>query len=127
MVSVTVEAGADDDDLGSVRLESGTWALATWATAPDPWKLADIEETDRDQRRTLKIGACANAPVWWSERDGTVPILIGDDAEAYDFLVSVPLAAIHGVLAELEHQELPTTSARCRASSRRRRPCPCQP
>ena len=106
MVSVTVEAGADDDDLGSVRLESEGWALAIWATTPDLRKLADIEETDWDQRRTLKVGTCANAPAWWSERDGTVSILVGDDDEAYDFLVSVPLSTVHEILAELDRQHL---------------------
>jgi hypothetical protein len=107
MVSVTVEAGADDDDLGSVRLEDDTWALAIWTTNPDLWKLAGIEETDWDERRTLKVGTCANAPTWWSERDGTVYIHVGDDAEAYDFLVGVPLSAVHEILAQLELQELP--------------------
>jgi hypothetical protein len=110
MVSVTVEAGADDDDLGSVRLESEGWALAIWATTPDLRKLADIEETDWDQRRTLKVGTCANAPAWWSERDGTVSILVGDDDEAFDFSVSVPLSTIHEIVAELDRQQLPPPS-----------------
>jgi hypothetical protein len=110
MLNIAVEAGADDDDLGSIRLEDETWALAIWATRPDLWKLADIEETDWDQRRTLKVGTCANAQAWWSERDGTVSILVGDDDEAYDFWVTVPLSAVHEILAQLERQELPPLS-----------------
>jgi hypothetical protein len=125
MVSVTVEAAADGD-LGSVRLEDETWALAIWATTSDFWKLADIEETDWDERRTLKIGSCANAPAWWSERDGMVYIHVGDDAEAYDFLVAVPLSTVHEILAQLELQELPRFRAPW-PSWLWRSPCPCPP
>jgi hypothetical protein len=32
-------------------------------------------KTDWVQRRTFKVGTCANAPVWWNERGGTVHIL----------------------------------------------------
>jgi hypothetical protein len=109
MVAVTVEASEDDDDSGLVKLQGESWELNIWATAADLRKLAGIEETDWDQRRTLKVGTSANAPVWWSERDGTVSILVGNDDESWDLGVIVPLATVHDILAELAHQELPGT------------------
>jgi hypothetical protein len=101
MVAVTVEARNDVDDPGLVKLQGETWELNIWATTDELWKLAGIEKTDWVQRRTLKVGTCANAPVWWNERDGTVYIAAGNDDEAWDLCVTVPLATVHKLLAEL--------------------------
>jgi hypothetical protein len=108
MVNVTVEASNDVDNPGVVKLQSDTWKLNIWATTDELWKLAGIEKTDWDQRRTLQVGTCANAPVWWSERDGTVDILVGHDDVTWDFGVTVPLSTVHNLLAELgERPEAP--------------------
>ncbi len=101
MVDVTVEARNDAGNPGLVKLQGETWELNIWATTDDLWKLAGIERTDWAQRRTLKVGTCVNAPVWWNERDGTVYILVGDDDEARDLCITVPLATVHKLLAEL--------------------------
>jgi hypothetical protein len=98
LVNVTVEAR---NDVGVVKLQSEAWELNIWATTDEPWKLADIEKTDWDQRRTLQVGTCAKALAWWSERDGTVDILVGHDDVTWDFGVTVPLSAVHNLLAEL--------------------------
>lgn len=101
MVDVTVEARNDADDPGLVKLQGETWELNIWASADELWKLAGIEKTDWAQRRTLKVGTCANAPVWWNERDGTVYILVGNDDEAWDLCVTIPLRTVHELLGEL--------------------------
>ncbi len=101
MVNVTVEARNDVDYPGLVKLQSEAWELNIWATTDELWKLADIEKTDWDRRRPLRVGTCANAPVWWNERDGTVYILVGHDDETWDLGVTVPLATVHNLLAEL--------------------------
>ena len=64
MVDVTVETRNDAGNPGLVKLQGETWELNIWATTDELWKLAGIEETDSDQRHTLKVGTCANAPVW---------------------------------------------------------------
>src|SRR6478672_3871622 len=76
MVDVTVEARNDADNPGLVKLQGETWELNIWATTDELWTLAGIEKTDWAQRRTLKVGTCASAPVWWNELDGTVFILL---------------------------------------------------
>lgn len=101
MVNVTVEARNDADNPGVVKLQGEAWELNVWATTDELWKLAGIEKTDWDQRRTLQVGACAGAPVWWSERDGTVSILVGHDDETWDMGVTVPLETVHELLSEL--------------------------
>lgn len=101
MTGVTVEARNDPGDPGLVKLQGETWELNIWATADDLWKLAGIEKTDWAQRRTLKAGTCAGAPVWWHEQDGTVYILVGNDDVAWDLCVTVPLPTVHRLLAEL--------------------------
>jgi len=117
MVDVTVEARNDPDDPGGVKLQDETWELNIWATTDELWKLAGIEETDWDQRHTLKVGTCANAPVWWNELDGTVYILVGDDDEAWDMCVSIPLGTVHELLGELgEPPRLPRRPSAPRSS-----------
>jgi hypothetical protein len=108
MVNVTVEARNDVDSPAVVKLQDKTWELNVWATTDELWKLADIEKTDRVQRRTLQVGTCAHAPVWWHELDGTVYIAVGSDDVTWDMGVTVPLATVHNLLAELgEPQKLP--------------------
>jgi hypothetical protein len=101
MVDVTVEARNDADNPGLVKLQGETWELNIWATTDELWTLAGIEKTDWVQRRTLKVGTCANAPAWWNERDGAVSILVGNDDEAWDIGVTIPLGTVHELLAKL--------------------------
>jgi hypothetical protein len=93
MVNVTVEARNDVDSPGVVKLQGETWELNVWATTNELWKLAHIEKTDWVQRRTLQVGTCAHAPVWWHEVDGKVYIAVGSDDVTWDMGVTVPLAA----------------------------------
>jgi hypothetical protein len=101
MVNVAVEARNDVDNPGVVKLQGEMWELNVWATTDELWKLADIEKTDWVKRRTLQVGTCAHAPVWWHELDGTVYIAVGRDDVTWDMGVTVPLAAVHKLLAEL--------------------------
>jgi hypothetical protein len=101
MVDVTVEARNDAGSPGAVKLQGETWELNIWATTDELWTLAGIENTDWAQRRTLKVGTCAGAPVWWDELDSTVNILVGHDAETWDMGVTIPLGTVHEILAEL--------------------------
>ncbi len=101
MVNMTVEARNNVDDPGVVKLQGGTWELNIWATTDELWKLADIEKTDLAQGRTLRVGTSAHAPVWWNELDGTVYISVGHDDVTWDFGVTVPLATVRQILAEL--------------------------
>jgi hypothetical protein len=102
----------DVDNPGVVKLQGETWELNIWATTDELWILADIENTDWVQRGTLKLGTCAHAPVWWNELDGTVYIAVDHDDVTWDFGVTVPLATVRRLLAELgKPPEVPPPSS----------------
>jgi hypothetical protein len=101
MVNVTLEARNDVDNPGVVKLQGETWELNVWATTDELWRLADIEKTNWVQRRTLQVGTCAHVPVWWHELDGTVYIAVGNNDVSWDMGVTVPLATVRELLAEL--------------------------
>jgi hypothetical protein len=84
-----------------IRPSANRTGLSRAVTTDELWTLAGIEKTDWVQRRTLKVGTCAGAPVWWDEQDGRVDILVGHDAETWDMGVTIPLATVHEILAEL--------------------------
>jgi hypothetical protein len=65
MVNATVEARNDVSNPGVVKLQNEAWELNICATTDELWKLADIEKRDWEQRRTLQVGTCAKALVWW--------------------------------------------------------------
>jgi hypothetical protein len=67
-------------------------------------QLRGIEDTDWAQRRTLQVGNCLDTPVWWSEADGRVDVLVCEDDEVRAVAVTVPLSTVHEVLALAEKE-----------------------
>jgi hypothetical protein len=59
---------------------------------------------EKQARPRLAVQACPLRArpdgVWWTERDGTVDILVGHDDVTWDFGVTVPLSTVHNLLAE---------------------------
>jgi hypothetical protein len=106
MVDVSVEAMAGGD--GLIKLSDQAWELNVIAPLAELRKLRDIENTDWAQRRTLKVGTCLDAPVWWNEADGHVCILVGADDEVWQVAITVPASAVREIiaLAEKELQSL---------------------
>jgi hypothetical protein len=105
MVSVNVDAMADGN--GLVKLSEQTWELNVVASLAELRKLRGIRDTGWEDRRTLRVGTCLNAPVWWNEKDGSVHVLAGADDEVWDVAVIIPLTAVQEILA-LAEQELGT-------------------
>jgi hypothetical protein len=97
VVDVSVEAMADGNR--AIKLSDQAWELNIVAPLAELRKLRAVEDTDWVQRRTLKVGTCLDAPVWWSEADGRVSILVGADDEVWDVAVAVPVSAVHEILA----------------------------
>ena len=101
VVDVTAETEADGNV--AVKLQGGdTWELNIRAAPADFARLLDIEHTDPQAGRSLAIGRCADAPVWWNEQDGQVAILVGHDAVKWDVAVMVPLATIADIIRAVE-------------------------
>jgi hypothetical protein len=103
MVDVTL-----NDSAGSVvvmKLQTETWELNIWAPIADFVRLGEINGTAWDTRRSLAIGTCADARVYWAISGGQAMILIGHDDETWDIAVAVPLATVHEI-ASLAEQHM---------------------
>jgi hypothetical protein len=96
MVDVTVSI--DVDGTCGVKLQDSAWELNIHASPGDLSKLTSIRATNWAGRRSLRIGTCAGAPVWWCEQDGNVTILVGADDEIWDAAVTVPIATVQEIL-----------------------------
>ncbi len=55
-----------------------------------------------DNRASIRIGSCCEAPVFWCSDFVTVSILIGHDDETWDVCFSLPHSVIDDILAKLE-------------------------
>lgn len=101
MVDVTL----DDESAGSevaVKLQTETWELNIRAPAADLVRLRGIEDAAWEARRSLAVGTCADASVYWAMSEGQVMILVGHDDETWDFAVTVPLATVHEIASLAE-------------------------
>jgi hypothetical protein len=87
-----------------VKLQTETWELNVWAPLADLVRLRDIRDADWAARRSLAIGTCAGASVYWAMREwGTrqaeVVILIGHDDETWDIAVGIPLSTVDAIVS----------------------------
>ncbi len=85
-------------------MQTETWELNVWAPLADLVRLRDIRDADWAARRSLAIGTCAGASVYWAMREwGTrqaeVVILIGHDDETWDIAVGIPLSTVDAIVS----------------------------
>jgi hypothetical protein len=100
VVNVTLNE-ADGSEV-SVKLQTETWELNVWASAAELVRLHGIEDADWTARRSLAIGTCAGAPVYWTMSGDQATILIGHDDETWDIGVSIPVATVHEIASLAE-------------------------
>jgi hypothetical protein len=89
-----------------VMLTSPSWVLNIEAPRADLERLAGIADADWSAHRSLAVGTCTNAPVYWSadpDAADQATILIGHDDETWDIWIRVPQAAVREI-AELAAQ-----------------------
>ncbi|WP_285629496.1 hypothetical protein [Actinoallomurus iriomotensis] len=91
-----------------VTLMSPSWVLHVEAPRADLERLAGIADADWNARRSLALGTCTNARVYWSadpDPNGAdqATILIGHDDETWDIWIRVPQATVRKI-AELAAQ-----------------------
>jgi hypothetical protein len=106
VVDVTAEIELDGD--AAVKLQGGdTWELNISASPADFIKLRDIQDANQQEGRSLAIGRCADAPVWWNKHDGQVAILVGHDDVTWDVAVIVPPETIDDIVRLVEQELRP--------------------
>jgi hypothetical protein len=98
VVDVTIDIPAGEGP-AAVKLQSPQWELNIRAQRADLARLRDIDRADWDARRSLAVGTCAGAPVFWALSDDQVAILVGPDDEAWDVAVLVPLSTVREIAA----------------------------
>jgi len=101
VVDVTAEIQADGTI--AVTLQDPKWELTVRAAAADFAKLRDIQHTT-GKERSLGMGRCADAPVWWNEQDGLLHILVGHDDMTWDVGVTVPPTTAEDVVRAVEQE-----------------------
>ncbi|MGH8882639.1 MAG: hypothetical protein ACRD0P_35740, partial [Stackebrandtia sp.] len=88
MVDVTLNSAGGTDVV--VKLQTEAWEINIYSSAPELLRLRGIADADWNARRSLAIGTCAGAPVFWAAMEGDQAIvLIGGDDEAWDVGVTV--------------------------------------
>lgn len=102
MVDVTIDLSSGDGP-ATVKLQSPHWELNIHAARAELARLRDIDDADWDTRRTLAVGTCAGAGVFWARGDDDqVAILVGPDDESWDAAVLIPLATVHEIASRAE-------------------------
>jgi hypothetical protein len=84
-----------------VKLSAQAWEFNFWATAEELAGLGSIREADWLARRCLHIGVSAGAPVHWAADGETVTIMVGGDSETWDIALTVPVAIVDTIVADL--------------------------
>jgi hypothetical protein len=102
-VRLDLDAAADGEI--RVTLMSSSWVLNIEADRVDLERLAGIADTDWTARRSLAVGTCGDARVYWSAdpdpgATGQATILVGRDDETWDIWIRVPQATVREI-AEL--------------------------
>ncbi|WP_326631451.1 hypothetical protein OIE67_43310 [Nonomuraea fuscirosea] len=92
MVDVTLEESAGQ--LALVKLQADAWELNIRAPLVDLVRLREIRRADWEARRSLAVGTCANARVFWTVSEGQAAILVGPDDEAWDIAVTIPMTVV---------------------------------
>ena len=88
-----------------MKLQTETWEVNVWAALTDLAQLRNIRDADWTARRSMAIGTCAGASVYWAMLgEEQVSVLIGHDDETWDVGVTIPLATAYEIASLAEQQ-----------------------
>ena len=104
VVSVS-EAWLDEATRGfGIKIQAGACELNLWLTAEEMQMLPDGRNARWESRSSFRIGRSAGSPAWWSCDEGHLSMLVGEDDECWDFGVTLPVAVVGDILAEVRKQ-----------------------
>jgi hypothetical protein len=87
--------------LVAVKLQTPSWELNFRASPDELISLSTVRETDWADRRCLHVGQCAGSQVHWAADGDVVTVMVGDDDETWDVAVTVSLATVDKVVADV--------------------------
>jgi hypothetical protein len=85
-----------------VKIQALAWEVNVRSSADDLRKLKDIRSADWDQRRSVQVGASAEASAFWSCRGDEVTLMIGHNDETWDVAVTFPVAIVQAIVKDLD-------------------------
>lgn len=89
----------DVDAVGSVvvKLQAGEWEVNLRASRAELTALSGIRSADWNDRRSIRAGNSAGAPVFWASGGDDATLMIGNDDETWDVAITLPLAAVEEI------------------------------
>lgn len=79
----------DVDDAVAVKLQGDQWEVNFRASEDELRALIDIRSADWDERRSIRAGESAGAPVFWASDDAGATLMIGSDDETWDVAITL--------------------------------------
>ncbi|MFB6724952.1 hypothetical protein ACFCV3_32545 [Kribbella sp. NPDC056345] len=100
---VRAQAQLDDGNV-MLTLSGDSWLLNVDAS-PVEWAtgLPRVPGADHAQRLDVSLGTCGGQPVWWSVSDGQLTLSVGQDVEAWNVVVALPVALLAEIQAQLDN------------------------
>ena len=89
----------------AVKLQTDSWEVNVHASPFELMKLRGIRDARWDERRTIRAGTSAGAPVYWAAEGDDVTLMIGHDDETWDLAVTMPIAAVEEIVRAAERSQ----------------------
>ncbi len=96
----TVEPNADADI--AVKLQTDALEVNFRASREELLQLRGIRAASRDDRRSIRAGHSAGAPVFWASDGSEATLMIGHDEETWDVAVTFPLTVVEEIVRKVE-------------------------
>jgi hypothetical protein len=107
--SISVSAGwlfLEDGSPGvGIKIQMPKMELNVTLTKAEIPLLRQVESASWATRSSLKLGRCANSPVFWSTDVHEVSILVGEDDETWDIAVIVPVSTMREIVHAVEAEQ----------------------
>ena len=94
-MDVTIEEDAAGDV--AVKLQAHEWEVNFRASRAELVALSGIRTADWNERRSIRAGESAGAPVFWASGGDDATLMIGSDEETWDVAITLPVAAVEEI------------------------------
>jgi hypothetical protein len=105
-----MDVSFDMDAAGAlaVKLQADEWEVNVRASRIELTALSQIRSAEWDERRSIRAGESAGAPVFWASDGEDATLMIGHDDETWDIAIALSVAAV---------EDIATGGLRCFANS----------
>jgi hypothetical protein len=110
LISVSLGPAIDEQERPSfiLKIQRDDWEINIWMTANELAVVPNVRLARWDERESIQLGRSAGSPTFWSCEDGNLSILVGQDAECWDFGLTLPEEILDDVIAEIERETKPS-------------------